>query len=163
MDLKERLLSRIKENPRTGCWEWQGSTCRGYGRITTGSRTDGSRRTESTHRLSYRLFHGEVPEGKEVCHTCDNPRCINPAHLFAGTRQDNVDDRETKGRNVVMVGESNGRAKLTRGDVASIRREHSMYRTPYTKLAAQYGVHKKTISDAINGQNWKCVLPEPPK
>lgn len=99
MPLKERLYSRVKVDPVSGCWEWQGSKRNGYGRITIGSRKDGSRKSVCAHRLSYILSKGDIPNGMEVCHKCDNPCCINPDHLFAGTRQDNVDDREAKHRN----------------------------------------------------------------
>jgi hypothetical protein len=82
-------------NKTDGCWEWQGSLNRlGYGRFTN---FDG-RRDWLAHRLSYRLFIGEFDEELRVCHSCDNPRCVNPNHLFLGTAKDNTQDSIRKGR-----------------------------------------------------------------
>lgn len=160
----ETIKTKAKINPTTGCWEWIGAKRNGYGRITTGSRTDGTRKTVSAHRLSYELFKGNIPAGYEICHACDNPCCINPDHLFAGTHQDNVDDREQKGRNVAPRGEGNGRAKLTSNDVRDARNERVANGTSYRTLAMKYGVAKRTIMDAVRGVNWKCLeMPEPPK
>ena len=112
MPLKERLYSKIKINQYTGCWEWQGTLRNGYGRMIIGSRTDGTRRSESAHRVSYMLNYGEIPGGMEVCHKCDNPRCINPEHLFIGTRKYNIAEREAKERNIDPIGEVHDNEKL---------------------------------------------------
>ena len=114
-----------------------------------GSRKDGTRKSVSTHRLSYELHYGEIPQGMEICHKCDNPCCINPDHLFAGTRQDNIDDRERKGRNNPPKGEKHAKAKLTELDVLTIR-EKRLQGVSFGKLAKEYGVCKKTIQDAVN-------------
>lgn len=165
LSIEERLYSKIKINTYSGCWEWMGTTRNGYGRITVGSRTDGSRRTEAAHRLSYILKYGEIPEGMEVCHRCDNRKCINPDHLFLGTRQDNINDREKKGRNITFSGESNPMSKLTQKDVIRLRQRKARENISYEKLAKEYGVNKRTVIDAIKGKNWKCVkyYPEPPE
>ena len=102
---KERLLALVVKDEGTECWNWQGSLSdknnplRHYGKLVIGSRKDGTRKTVRAHRYAYQVFIGEVPQELFVCHKCDNPKCINPEHLFLGTRQDNVDDREAKGRN----------------------------------------------------------------
>lgn len=161
VDLQERLLSHIKINEATGCWEWQGSKRNGYGRTIVGSRTDGTRKSVSAHRVSYELVYGEIPNGMEVCHKCDNRCCVNPAHLFIGTHQDNINDRESKGRNNPPKGEANPKAKLTESMVLEIR-EKRLQGVSFGKLAKEYGVCKRTIQDVVSVKHW-AHLPEPPK
>lgn len=165
MPIEERLKKNMLVNPISGCWEWQGCKRSGYGHTTVGSRTDGTRHSERAHRLAYMVWNGEIPRGYDVCHKCDNPACINPNHLFVGTRQDNVDDRERKGRNVIKIGEEQLRSKLTKKTVKEARWERVYRGTSFQKLADKYGVSKKTMQNAIAGITWKCVtyFPEPPK
>ena len=103
---KSRPLAEVfgdsySPEPNSGCWLWIGSkwSC-GYGRI--------SRRGEEgqAHRLSWRLFHGPIPVGLFVCHTCDTPACVNPEHLFLGTSRDNALDAKHKGR--LATGDKHG-------------------------------------------------------
>ena len=165
MPIEERLKKNIKVNSSTGCWEWQGVKRCGYGRTIIGSRKDGTRKSISAHRLAYIVWKGDIPNGYEVCHKCDNPCCINPDHLFVGTRQDNIDDRERKGRNVIKTGEENQNAKLTKDSVTEARLEHVVNGVSFQKLADKYGVNKKTIMNAVKGVTWGCVnyMPTPPQ
>lgn len=162
IDLKERLLSHIKINPEKQCWEWQGSKRNGYGRMIVGSRKDGTRKSKSAHRVSYEIYNGDIPADMVVCHKCDNPCCVNPSHLFVGTVQDNVNDREEKSRNKIQYGSKNGRAKLNENQVLEIRKKRNSGMS-FGKIAKEYGVCKKTIIRAVSGYNWKVVSPEPPK
>jgi len=99
----DRFRRKYRVVADTGCWEWtgcrdgaprNGSDPRGsYGRFAL----DGYHMMPA-HRASYELFRGPIPDGMFVCHHCDNPPCVNPAHLFLGTAQDNADDTVRKGR-----------------------------------------------------------------
>jgi hypothetical protein len=102
--LAERFWEKVDRSGE--CWTWTASKIgRGYGQIgITRSRSD------RAHRVSWRLAHGEIPNGLCVLHRCDNPSCVNPAHLFLGTKGDNAADRQKKGRTVAPTGDKN-RAK----------------------------------------------------
>jgi len=93
----KRIFDRVIKN-KNGCWEWQGALRSGYGAI----KIEG--KTKAIHRLSWELNYGEIPKGLLVCHKCDNPKCINPGHLFLGTHNDNAKDAYNKNRVVVPVG-----------------------------------------------------------
>ncbi len=146
----ERLKKLSAVNRDSGCIEWTGCLRNGYGRLIIGSRTDNTRKSVAAHRLAYETHVGKIPEGMFVCHSCDNPKCINPDHLFVGTRQDNVDDRERKGRN-------NHCFKLTDEDVVCIRgypRKNGIRK----HLASKFGVSEHTIKDIRSGK----ARPKPP-
>jgi hypothetical protein len=88
------LAQRLERHHRlteTGCWEWTGSIDeKGYGRITLGSRADGTRRPERVHRASWELFRGSIPPGMTIDHLCRNRRCFNPEHLRVCTAVENT-------------------------------------------------------------------------
>ena len=91
-DVKERFMSKVKQIPG-GCWEWQGSKGKdGYGKLMV------KRKNLRSHRVSYELFVGAIPKVLCVCHSCDNPLCVKPEHLWCGSHQDNMKDMIQKGR-----------------------------------------------------------------
>lgn len=137
----ERLMSKIKMNPNSECWEWTGVlNSGGYGLI----KVDGRLRT--THRLSYEIYCGPIPEELHVLHTCDNRVCTNPKHLFLGTNADNVADKIAKGRQ--RYGTS---SKLTDADVIAIRAADGV---THKALAEFYGVTRPHISKLRSGKGW---------
>lgn len=141
-----------------GCWNWTGSKRNGYGRLIVGSRIDGSRHSESAHRYSWIVYYGEIPEGLYVCHKCDNKACVNPNHLFLGTHQDNINDREMKGRNNHVYGEQCKQSKFTTSDVEYIRNSKVSSRS----IARFYGVNKSSVQAIRNRETWKHI-PLPPE
>jgi hypothetical protein len=93
--MEKRFWKHISPEPNTGCWLWTGTAnMRGYG---YGSFTI-NKKSVNSHRVSFELFRGPIPIGMHVCHKCDVPLCVNPEHLFLGTRSDNQRDRVVKGR-----------------------------------------------------------------
>lgn len=98
---KRRFFSKIDIDSPEGCWNWTGGLCGNrYGNFW-----DGKRQVKA-HRWSYEFLKGKVPDGKILMHTCDNMKCVNPAHLKLGTLQENIMDRENKGRGA--KGENHG-------------------------------------------------------
>ena len=167
IEAKERIRSLSKVNEKTGCWEWQSSfkgqdKLKRYGHLTVGSRVDGTRRSIAAHRYAWEVFIDKIPNGMWVLHRCDNPSCVNPAHLFLGDRQDNVDDRERKQRNKMprLTGERHPSAKLTWRQVEVLRKLLKKG-APRNLLVEWFKVSQRTISDIANYKTWK--LPQPPK
>ncbi len=105
------------------------------------------------HRLSYTLNVGPIPDGQCVLHRCDNPPCVNPTHLFLGTRADNNADREAKGRGVPSPGERNGRAKLNPEKLAMIHRMRAEGATQQA-IADVVGVSQVQVGKVLRGKAW---------
>jgi hypothetical protein len=161
----ERFWSKVDVRGPEECWLWLASVTKptrrspgGYGRFSTGKRTPAS--YTGAHRIAYMLHHGEVPDDLAVCHTCDNPPCCNPAHLWLGTKVENNSDRDRKGRtrNKPLPGSLNGRAKLTEADVLEARRLRKEGAS-FPELSRRYGVANTTICLAVEGKTWKRLVP----
>lgn len=151
--LWDRFHDKAMPEPNTGCWIWTGATKElGYGVIGLGRREQG---TAKAHRVAYTLYKGEIPTGLSILHSCDNPWCVNPIHLRAGTLSDNMKDCVARKRNFVPNnrGENATWAKLTVEAVYHIR-ERLMTGILYAKL---YNVSKSTIYAVWNGDNWATV------
>jgi hypothetical protein len=136
------------------CWLWTGKLDHGgYGVFYV-------RRGvfRGAHRVSWELTRNAIPPGLWVLHNCpggDNPACVNPLHLFLGTHRDNVDDAVQKGR--MRRGSRHGVARLNEQTVRELRLMYAAGGVTFDDLAAEYGVPRGTIWDAVHGRNWKYV------
>jgi hypothetical protein len=144
---------RVDKDGPNGCWIWKGY-CQRFGHGWLG-------KYGLAHRYAYELLVGPVPAGKCLLHSCDNPPCVNPAHLFVGDRVVNNADKVRKRRHA--HGERNSHAILTEAQVQTIRAEYwyDTGRSNILELAAKYGVSHVTISAIIAGRTWKH-LPHTP-
>lgn len=167
----EDFWKRVARAGEDDCWPWQGAANeREYGRV----RYHG--KEWKAHRLAWKLTFGD-PGDLDVCHTCDNPPCCNPRHLFLGTAQDNADDMVSKGRHprnrsgylpsgdghhsrlrpeVVARGERNGAAVLTEADVREIRRRRAAGET-LRSIARGFAVARGTITFIVRRKTWRHV------
>lgn len=152
MRLRTSLLERIKARSvkRGDCIEWTGYTnYLGYGKLTFHNQL------LSAHRAAFIANGGVIPDGMFVCHKCDNRKCVNPEHLFVGTRQDNIKDMVNKGRNKRgdTKGSKHWNASLTEDDVRTIRSSNESN----VELAKRYGTSNKNISAVRHRHIWKHV------
>lgn len=159
-----------------GCWEWPNSrnTVSGYGQLSV--TVNGKQRVMTAHRASYSALVDENINGKHICHRCDNPPCWNPAHLFAGSMADNMQDMKRKGRHwrqrygtvalprgddhwsrrepwKLKRGEENNKTPLTADQVREIRKSTETL----AKLSEKYGVTQSSLSSIRLRKTWKHV------
>jgi len=137
------------------CWEWIGSKNNGgYGKFWL------NKKCIDSHRVSWMLTYGDIPENKYVLHHCDNPSCVRPDHLFLGSQTDNMQDMLSKGRGTwhgnSMPGESNPRARLTKEDVLKIRQLFSDGMRQ-TDIAKQYNMSVMAIHSIVRYKTWKHI------
>lgn len=143
------LWGRCEKKP-SGCWEWPGSLVKGYGVATLLGRA------VRAHRIALMLALGRPLTAEEqACHHCDNRKCVNPDHLFAGTNRDNVADMMAKGR--VARGARQGLAVITEDAAREIIGSSLTQRA----LAKKFGVTQNAIHRIQNGSNWTHI-PRPP-
>lgn len=142
---------RVDKRGPDECWEWRGGRLdpKGYG----GFYRRDIRKPVRAHRFSYELAHGPIPDGLFVCHRCDNPPCVNPAHLFSGTTDQNMADMVAKGRQVRA--ENVNTAILTAEQAKAIRLRYAAGETNHWRLGREYGVTGAAIRLIVTGVNWK--------
>ena len=151
--LEDRFWPKVAISSGEGCWEWQAATDgKGYGVIGCGSANPGG--VYKAHRAAWMLTYGD-PGEKFVCHSCDNPSCVNPAHLFLGDALDNARDMAGKGRHGRVVSPRSNRAKLTAAEVLEMRRLSDEGLTN-SEIARRFPhVRTNTVSRAVRGLTWR--------
>lgn len=145
---QQRFWEKVQKSD--ACWEWTAALMGsiGYGNFWLEGRP------VLAHRFSYELAYGRIPDGMQVLHKCDNPKCVRPEHLFLGTQADNMRDKVKKSRQWRPRGEQANGSKLTWKDAAEIRARYAAGGISQTKLAEEYGTHQTNISKIILGKSW---------
>ena len=150
--LKDRLMKYIKIMP-SGCWEWQGNRhYKGYGRI----QLDG--KPQFAHRVSFRILKGDYQPIDLILHKCDNKPCVNPDHLYKGTKQDNARDMIERGQYHRWVGENAPLAKLNDAQVIRLRIDHASRKFSVAQLEKMYGIKKSQIHNIVTDKQRKDCL-----
>lgn len=186
--IEERFWSKVDRSQLSpgGCWEWRGARSKaGYGHFVLRFGTGKPRRQWYAHRLALVLSGIQIPSGAIAMHRCDNPPCVNPAHLLTGTHADNSRDMVTKNRQAsgdrngsrlhagsvprgdghysricpdkLERGEDRWMAKLTEESVREIRRRYAAGGVSQYTLAREFGVSRPLIGMVIRRQWWKHV------
>lgn len=152
---EEKFWSKVDKSGE--CWLWSCTMPNGYGVFSSGNKTF------AAHRYAYEISKGAIPAGMDVCHSCDVRNCVNPAHLWVGTRRDNMRDASAKGRcnhhpiahqPPCLQGENHPQARLTLANVEAIRGQFTGKWGNMQEIANKYGVSRTAISDVIHGKTW---------
>ena len=145
-----RFWKKVHKANEDDCWVWIGSKSKwGYGNFRLG------RKTVLSHRFSYIMHYGKIPkETPLVCHSCDNPACVNPKHLWLGTDLENSRDKDKKNRGNRVFGLLHRSAKLTPEKVSIIRRRYANGDVSFKQLAKEYGCTKQSIHSVVNFKTW---------
>ena len=144
---KERFLNKVIKTDT--CWLWTGKKSRlKYGKILVEGKEI------FAHRLSYTIFKGKLLDNLCICHTCDNPSCVNPEHLWQGTKKENSQDMTKKGRHVNNRGEKCGMAKLKWDDIEKIRSLYIPWKYGRYELAKKFKVSPSSIREILANKTW---------
>ena len=161
---EERFWAFVNKGDDDECWLWTGSkNHKGYGLIRIDGKLFLSHRYSFVKHNPYGLSFDDI-EGCVVCHECDNPACVNPAHLFVGTMKDNSIDMTIKGRHgqTGSKGEKHWKAKLQDFHIREIRHAYLAGGVTQKQLADEFGVSKTTIGEIVRNKLWTHLTPPSP-
>lgn len=154
--LEDRFWAKVQKTPH--CWLWVGGSAHPYGLIATERIRAGRWRTELVNRVSWKIAYGAIPDGAEVCHRCDNTRCVRPSHLFLGTHAQNMSDMRRKGRAVALRGAAHANAKLSDAQVVEIVQQHRSRSMKIKQMCLLYNVSVGTVVSIVSGNGWRHVV-----
>lgn len=147
--ITERFENQVFYASPDGCHYWVGAVLpTGYGQVTINGKS------QKAHRASYQIYKGKIPNGVNVCHSCDNRLCVNPDHLWLGTQKENVADMFAKNRQADRRGEKSWNAKLTEEHVFNIRRIAEAGMTNRF-IANLYDISQQQVSKITTRTRWK--------
>jgi len=148
--LVKRFFSKVDIKGDDECWNWLvHKNSDGYGTFKY------NYTSIPAHRMLWLIFNNEIPEKMYVLHTCDNPSCCNPKHLFLGTQKDNMIDMVNKGRNCNLKGEEHGGSKFTWKQVNEIRKLYLTCNYTQKQLSLMYNSSGGNIDSILNNKTWK--------
>jgi hypothetical protein len=149
--IEERLWRGVdRSGGPDACWPWLGATSKRYGRLVSWDLAAKRQRWHQAHRVAWESHHRARALDFDVLHTCDNPPCCNPAHLWLGTHADNMADKAAKGRAHRLIGEDNPAATVTWAMVKSIRSDPR----PTRELARATGIPRSTLGQIRRFESW---------
>lgn len=149
--VRDRFWSKVDVRGQGECWEWTAHRDRkGYGKFQMGN-------SRLAHRVAWLISCGNIPDGMFVCHSCDNPGCVNPSHLFLGTSDDNIKDAARKGR--TSRGTDRPLCRLTPIDVIGARSLYAKGEMSIEDITSSLGVGHSTLRSAIHGRSWAWLYP----
>ena len=149
---RRKFWEKVTKPKPDDCWLWQGARyADGYGMLVmmVNYHAFGFR----SHRVSFYLKNGYLPDDLFICHRCDTPTCVNPSHLFLGKQKQNMDDKVSKKRQA--FNENHGRHKLTCEQVQKARKMHFLENKPLTQVAKHFGLCNSAMGSLLSGKNWK--------
>lgn len=158
--LEQRYAEKVQKGADDQCWPWTGAQTtrwakdgRGYGVLWTGEGYT------YAHRLAWEYAHGSIPHGMFVCHHCDYPPCVNPAHLFLGTSDDNTQDMIAKGRRVLACSKDTERNNERRAKAEEMRARYARGEK-VVDIAEDVGLSRATVSSVVHGHTWTASVDE---
>lgn len=146
---EQRFWDKVEKTKN--CWNWIGKirSTDGYGVLSIDSKE------RRSHRLSWEMMNGKIPEGHVICHSCDNPKCVRPSHLFLGTQAENLTDMRNKGRNrFSFKGSKHPHAKFSEREINVIRGIYLTQNITQSEIARRFNTSQQSINRIINRKRY---------